>query len=185
MTPEGRQRVDARDKRRVRTTVPALTFAVGRAAVAAALSTVVIAGCGRSGTARPHKPVSPAPGKGIVAYSALRAAVVTMRQYSPESLMWQTVSIDGNGTGVLTSLIAEISGAVRRSFHLPAPQAARLRRLLGAARRAPSPRGRDPRAELYTLHISGEPTAAIQGSMPKPLRALVSYLSGLMLTYCC
>ena len=52
------------------------------------------------------------------------------------------------------------------------------------------PRGRwpgsgEPRAELYTLHISGMPSANIQGRMPKPLGALVRFLSGLMLAHCC
>lgn len=87
---------------------------------------------------------------------------------------------------MLTTLIGEISGARRTWFQLSAPQTARLRRLVAAARSMPPSRpGIAPRAELYTLHISGERSENIQGPMARPLASLVNYLSGLMLTYCC
>jgi hypothetical protein len=108
-----------------------------------------------------------------------------MRQYSPESLLWQTVSVRADGAGQLTTLIGEISGAVRKSFQLPPEQAAVLRRLVAAAPRSHPPQTTDPRAELYTLHISRLPSANIEGRMPGALAALVHFLSGLMLTYCC
>jgi hypothetical protein len=108
-----------------------------------------------------------------------------MRQYSPESLLWQTVSVRADGAGLLTTLIGEISGAVHRSFQLPAQQAAVLRRLVAAARRSHPPPTTDPLAELYRLHISGLPSANIEGRMPTALAELIHFLSGLMLTYCC
>ncbi len=108
-----------------------------------------------------------------------------MRAYSPESLMWQTVSVSSDGTGILTTLIGEISGAERRAFHLPPARAATLRRLVDRARPVREPGRHDPRAELYSVRISGVPSKTIQGSAPKPLNELVRFLSGLMQTYCC
>ena len=76
-------------------------------------------------------------------------------------------------------------GAIRKPFQLPPDQAARLRRLVAAARPVARPASGDPRAELYTLHISGMPSANIQGRTPRPLAALIRFLSGLMLAHCC
>jgi hypothetical protein len=120
-----------------------------------------------------------------VSYSVERGALVTMRQYSPESLLWQTVSVRADGSALLTTLIGEISGAIRKPFQLSPDQAARLRRLVTAARPVARPVSGEPRAGLYTLHISGMPSANIQGRMPKPLGGLVRFLSGLMLAHCC
>jgi hypothetical protein len=111
--------------------------------------------------------------------------LVTLRQYSPESLLWQVVAVQANGRGVLTTLIGEITGAVRTSFQLPAPQVAVLRRLVAGARSVRPPPRSDPHAVFYTLHISGGTAANIQGRMPKRLAALVHFLSALMQTYCC
>lgn len=123
---------------------------------------------------------------GAVAFAAPPAALVTMRQYSPESLLWQTVSVKANGAAVLTTLIGEQVGAIRKSFQLPAPEAARLRRLVAGARSVrPPPPGIAPRDVLYTLHISRGPAENIQGPMHGRLAALVHLLSGLMFTYCC
>ncbi|MBV9004504.1 MAG: hypothetical protein JO181_07575, partial [Solirubrobacterales bacterium] len=84
------------------------------------------------------------------------------------------------------TLIGEIAGARRTWFQLPAGQTARLRRLVADARGVPPPRpGIAPRAELYTLHIADSRSENIQGPMRRPLASLISYLSGLMLTYCC
>ena len=38
---------------------------------------------------------------------------------------------------------------------------------------------------LYTLHIPGEAPTSFEGPMPKRLGALVNFLDGLTLTYCC
>lgn len=111
--------------------------------------------------------------------------LVRMRQYSPESLMWQTVWVKSDGSGVLTTLIGEQVGARQRPFTLPPGQAALLRRLVAAARGVAPPRHPDVKATLYTLTISGERSENVQGAMAKPLAALVSFLSGLTLTYCC
>lgn len=108
-----------------------------------------------------------------------------MREYSPESLLWQTVSVRADGTALLTTLIGEISGAIRKPFQLPPDQAALLRRLVAAARPVSRSTTGDAHAELYTLDIPGMPSANIQGRTPKPLAALIHFLSGLMLTYCC
>jgi hypothetical protein len=108
-----------------------------------------------------------------------------MRQYSPESLLWQAVSIDSNGKARLTTLIGEIAGAVRKSFRLPPVQVARLHRLVRDARGAQASPVHNLQAELYSLYIAGQPSEVIEGKMPKRLEALVNYLSGLMLTYCC
>ncbi len=145
----------------------------------------MIAGCGGNGHTPAHRTTARSSSPRAVAYSVKPGALVTMRQYSPESLMWQTVSVNADGGALLTTLIGEISGAIRKSFRLPPGQAAVLRRLVAAARRAATPADSDPRAELYTLHISGRPAANIQGRMPKPLAALVRFLSALMLTHCC
>ena len=111
--------------------------------------------------------------------------LVRMRVYSPESLMWQTVWVQRDGAGVLTTLIGEQVGARQRPFQLPLRQTALLRRLVAAARGVAPPRHPDPKATLYTLTISGEPSENVQGSMAKPLAGLVNFLSGLTLTYCC
>ncbi len=119
------------------------------------------------------------------AYSYLPGALVTMRQFSPQSLLWQTISIQPNGRGLLTTLIGEISGAVRRHFELSAAQKVTVSRLaVTAARVAPST-SHDPRAELYTLTLRGRPAENLQGEMPPALSALTRYLSGLMTSYCC
>jgi len=99
--------------------------------------------------------------------------------------MWQTVWVKSDGSGVLTTLIGEQVGARQRPFRLPAGQAGLLRRLVTAARGVPPPRHTDPKATLYTLAISGKPSENVQGAMAAPLAALVNFLSGLMLNYCC
>ena len=112
--------------------------------------------------------------------------MVMMRQFSPESLMWQTVEVGDNGAGVLITLIGEQVGAVRTPFRLAPARAALLRRLVAGARSVePPPQGAAPRATLYTLHIRGEPGENLQGPMRRPLARLVGFLSGLMLRYCC
>jgi hypothetical protein len=109
-----------------------------------------------------------------------------MRQYSPESLLWQTVSVRRNGSGVLTTLIGESVGAERKAVQLPAVQTAHLRTLVTHAESVRPPRpGIAPRATLYTLHIAGRPAENIQGPARPPLHALVAFLSGVMFTYCC
>lgn len=119
-------------------------------------------------------------------YNAIAAsALVTMRQLSPQSLMWQSVAVKADGTALLTTLIGELAGAPRRTFQLPARQAALLRRLVVRARGAGVPSWINPRAKYYTLHIRGEQALVIEGPMPRRLAALVNFLSGLMFTYCC
>jgi hypothetical protein len=145
----------------------------------------VLTGCGSGRHATAHKTTARASSARHVAFSVQPPALVTLRQYSPESLLWQVVSVKAGGKGVLTTLIGEITGAVRKSFQLPAPQAAVLRRLVADARSVRPPPRSDPRAVFYTLHISGGAAANIQGRMPRRLAALVHFLSGLMLTYCC
>jgi hypothetical protein len=109
-----------------------------------------------------------------------------MRAYSPASLLWQTVSVRRDGLGLLTTLIGETVGAKRRSFQLPPSQAMLVRTLVARARSVRPPlAGVAPRDTLYTLHIAGAAPKNVQGPMRRPLRALVNFLSGLMLTYCC
>ncbi len=168
-----------------------------RASAVALGLALVIAGCGGAGhtssretsTAASTAAVQTSTAASTAAAAAFASgppALVTMREYSPESLLWQLVSVKPNGAAMLTTLIGEISGARRTWFHLPAGQDAQLHRLVAGARGVPPPRpGTAPRAELYTLHIAGERSENIQGPMPRPLASLVNYLSGLMLTYCC
>jgi hypothetical protein len=149
------------------------------------LLVVAITACGSNGRTSSQQTTTRASSQGAVSYSVERGALVTMRQYSPESLLWQTVLVRADGSALLTTLIGEISGAIRKPFQLSPDQAARLRRLVTAARPVARPVSGEPRAELYTLHISGMPSANIQGRMPKPLGGLVRFLSGLMLAHCC
>jgi hypothetical protein len=118
-------------------------------------------------------------------YSLVRHSLVWMRQFSPESLMWQTVSVFNTGRGELTTLIGEISGAERRPFRISAGRLARLRRLLADSRRARIPPHHDLRATLYTLHVRGRPSVIIQGAIPRSMEPLIRFLTGLMSTYCC
>ena len=108
-----------------------------------------------------------------------------MKAYSPRSLIWQTVSLDANGTGILISFVGEVSGARPTTFHLNRQQATILRRLVNRARHVPEPTRGEPMAELDWLHISGAPAKTIHGPAPAPLTALVRFLDGLMQTYCC
>lgn len=151
-------------------------------AAAPLLAVLVSAGCGgqESGTT-----TSTASRAATAFVTQPRRAIVSMRAYSPESLMWQTVSLSADGSGILTTLIGEISGAERRSFRLPARQASTLRRLVTRARPVPQPTAHDPRAELYSVRIAGAPSKTVQGRARAQLEALVRFLSGLMQTYCC
>ena len=107
-----------------------------------------------------------------------------MRRFSPVSLMWQTVFVQPDGRGLLTSLIGETGGAPHRAFRLPASQLATLRRLIAGARSV-KPRPSRPGDYLYTLHIPGEAQFSFEGPMPSRLSALINFLDGLTLTYCC
>ena len=159
---------------------------VGRAitrVTVALLAGSAIAGCG--GGSRATTSRSPATRGGVTFVTQPRRTLVAMRAYSPESLMWQTVSLSADGSGILTTLIGEISGAERRFFRLPASQAATLRDLVDRARVTPQPRAHDLRAELYSIRIAGAPSKTVQGPARLPLEALVRFLGGLMRTYCC
>ena len=118
-------------------------------------------------------------------FTYLPGALVTMRQFSPQSLLWQTISVQPSGHAQLTTLIGEIAGAVRKRFVLPAAQAAKVRQLVRAARTVAPPRPHDPQAQLYTLTLPGLPAESLQGTTPPALTALTGYLSGLMFNYCC
>lgn len=111
-------------------------------------------------------------------------AIVSMRRFSPTSLMWQTIFVRPNGTGLLTTLIGEEAGAPHRSFQLSPRQLTSLRRLIEAAGPAKPGPGK-PGPYIYTLHFPGKPALSLEGPMPKPLGALVNFLDGLTLTYCC
>jgi len=111
-------------------------------------------------------------------------AIVSMRRFSPVSLMWQTVFVQPAGNGLLTTLIGEIGGAPHRAFRLTAGQLAILRRLIAAARSVkPGPSTAGP--YLYSLHIAGEKPVSMEGPLPSRLNQLVNFLNDLMLTYCC
>lgn len=111
-------------------------------------------------------------------------AIVSMRRFSPVSLMWQTIFVRPDGNGLLTSLIGEIGGAPHKAFRLSAGQLATLRRLLAATRSVkPGPSRSGP--YLYSLHIAGATPISVEGPMPMRLTQLVNFLNGLMLTYCC
>jgi hypothetical protein len=109
--------------------------------------------------------------------------MVTMRALA-RSMLWQTVFVRGNGQGVLTTLIGEVSGALQRPFRLSPGQVVTLRRLIAAARSVPPPHD-SLGSDLYTLHISGQAAENLSGPMPEPLAALVKFLGNLMLAYCC
>jgi hypothetical protein len=135
--------------------------------------TTASAGAKMTASAQPHTFIPPP-----------ADAIVTMRRFSPVSLMWQSVFVQPDGNGLLTSLIGETAGAPHRRFHLSARQLATLRRLITAAK--PVKTGPSSRGDyLYTLHIAGEASVSFEGSMPTRLRQLVDFLSALMLTYCC
>ena len=108
-----------------------------------------------------------------------------MRQFSPQSLLWQAISIQPDGHVLLTTIIGEIAGAQRRRLTLPPSQTAKLRRLVAAARRVAPPRPHNPQAQLYTLTLPGLPAESLQGTTPPALTALTGYLSGLMFNDCC
>lgn len=160
------------------------------------LAALGLAGCGakaasrtvtRSSTAVVPTPVLPTQPASAQAHKFIPPpadAIVTMRRFSPVSLTWQSVFVEPNGYGLLTSLIGETAGAPHRAFQLPATQLARLRRLIAGAR---SVRPGPSRAGdyLYTLHIHGEAQFSFEGPIPKRLAALVNFLDGLTLTYCC
>ncbi|HEX4010110.1 MAG TPA: hypothetical protein VHX62_08885 [Solirubrobacteraceae bacterium] len=122
---------------------------------------------------------------GATDFSLLRGSLVWMRQYSPESLMWQTVSVFSTGRAELTTLIGEIAGAERRPFRISPRQVTRLRRLLAVSRAAKIPVQHDLRATLYTLHVSGRTSVILQGTIPTRMKPLVGFLTGLMSAYCC
>ena len=155
------------------------------------MAVLALSACGGVGRADDHSvststSVTGTAGDGTAAdYSLVRHSLVWMRQFSPESLMWQTVSVFTTGRGELTTLIGEISGAERRSFRISAGQLADLRRLLTGSRRARIPTQHNLRATLYTLHVSGRPSVIIQGAIPRPMQPLIRFLTGLMSTYCC
>lgn len=157
------------------------------------LLALVLAGCGNSSQSPTRSATADAPaeahaGKHDVSDTRFLSPgrpLVRMRSYSPESLMWQTVWVRGDGSGVLTTLIGEQVGARQRPFQLSARQAGQLRRLVAAARGVSPPRHTDPKATLYTLAISGRPSENVQGAAARPLAALVNFLGALMLNYCC
>lgn len=159
---------------------------------------VMVAACGSgashssapptaAATSAPHASSASEPAaSGSEAHFSFRSdALVTMREYSPASLLWQTVSVNENGAAVLTTLIGEQTGATQKSFQLSARQAAALRRLVAGARTVRPPRPNDPHAMLYTLHIAGLPGENLEGRTPPRLTALVTFLGNLMLTECC
>jgi hypothetical protein len=111
-------------------------------------------------------------------------AIVTMRRFSPVSLMWQVVFVEPDGNGLLTSLIGETAGAPHRRFHLSMGQLATLRRLIAAAKPV-KPGPSKPGDYLYTLHLAGEAPISFEGPIPGRLHQLVNFLGALMLTYCC
>jgi hypothetical protein len=47
-------------------------------------------------------------------------AIVSMRRFSPVSPMWQTIFVQPDGHGLLTSRIGETGGAPHRPFQLSA-----------------------------------------------------------------
>jgi hypothetical protein len=98
--------------------------------------------------------------------------------------MWQSIFIRRDGTGVLTSLVGEISGAPQRPFRLPRGQFVKLRRLIAGARTARRGANR-PGDYIYSLHIAGQPPLGLEGPMPRQLSSLVGFLGNLMLSYCC
>jgi hypothetical protein len=165
---------------------------VGAAAVIVCLSAALaLSGCGGAAerqTVTRRNTISAAPQiRAARAHTFIAPpanAIVSMRRFSPTSLMWQTIFVRPNGSGLLTTLIGEEAGAPHRPFQLSARQLASLRRLVEAARSA-KPGPSRPGPFLYTVHLPGEATFSLEGPMPKPLHALVAFLDGLTLTYCC
>lgn len=169
-----------------------------RAWIACPVICLALASCGSTATPRTVTRVTnasdgPAAASVTARKAAARAhtfvpppanAIVSMRRFSPESLMWQTVFVRPDGSGLLTSLIGETAGAPHRAFQLSAHQLATLRRLIAAARSSRAGPGR-PGPYLYTLHLPGKATMSLEGPMPARLRALLDFLDGLTLTYCC
>jgi hypothetical protein len=160
------------------------------------LAGLALVGCGANGKPRavartttasvptPVLPTQPASARAHTFISPPADAIVTMRRFSPVSLMWQSIFVQPDGHGLLTSLIGETAGAPHRAFRLSASQLATLRRLIAAAKSVkpgPSKSG----DYLYTLHIPGEAQFSFEGPMPRRLTALVNFLDGLTLTYCC
>lgn len=158
--------------------------------LAVAVAALTLGGCGGTTRVAGHASTVPrgasaATASGAGDYSDVRGSLVWMRQYSPESLMWQTVSVDRSGRGELTTLIGEISGAERTPFRIAPGQVTVLRRLLARSRGAHIPSRHNLRATLYTLHVSGHPSVILQGRIPRRMQPLVRFLTGLMVTYCC
>lgn len=111
-------------------------------------------------------------------------AVVTLRRFTPVSLMWQSVFVRPDRSGVLTSLIGEVGGAPQRKFRLSSSQFGRLSHLVAVARHVQH--GVSGSGDyIYYLRIGREPLRSFQGKIPVQVRPLFSFLGGLMLTYCC
>lgn len=156
---------------------------------AVAVAALALGGC--AGTTRPTAATgttatsTTTTGGGASDYSDVRGSLVWMRQYSPESLMWQTVSVAPTGRAELTTLIGEIAGAERTPFRISPGQLADLRRLLATSRGVRIPSHHNLRATLYTLHVRGHPSIILQGTIPRQMQPLVRFLTGLMSTHCC
>ena len=169
-----------------------------RTFVACSVMCLALVSCGGAANSRSAtRPTTAAAGPAAASLATRKAAVrahtfipppanaiVSMRRFSPVSLMWQTVFVRPDGSGLLTSLIGETAGAPHRSFRLSSHQLATLRRLIATARSV-KPGPSRPGPFLYTLHLPGEATMSLEGPMPKRIGALLNFLDGLTLTYCC
>jgi hypothetical protein len=152
---------------------------------------VALAGCGGS-TRSPTRTVAP-PSERPSPTAVRRAkfintppdALVSMRRFSPKSLMWQTVFVRTNGTGVLTSLIGEIGGVPQVPFRLPAAQLHKLKRLIARSRPGNYVGSNGQPDYTYALRILRHPPEGITGPVPRSVAPLVALLGGLMFKYCC
>jgi hypothetical protein len=142
----------------------------------------VAAGCGGHSASRHATASVPAHRAAFIRPPA--SAVVALRRFSPKSLMWQSVFVRPDGSGVLTSLVGEISGAPQKPFRLSRAQVGTLQRLIATARTEKPPTGSNG-DYIYSLHIAGRPAQGFGSPVPGPLGSLVNFLGGLMYTYCC
>jgi hypothetical protein len=111
--------------------------------------------------------------------------LVYMQQVRPVTITPQSVSIDADGEGAVIVVIGELTIPKPTRFRLDPQALARLHRLLSRADLAalhidaPIP----DRALMYTVRSDGHQVRVVEGHVPKQMRGLVGFLSGLIARY--
>jgi hypothetical protein len=111
-------------------------------------------------------------------------ALVQLKQ-EPPGMVWQSIFVRPNGTGIVTTLVGEIVGAHQDPFRLSAAQFATLKRLIAAtrtsARKSPAV---NHTGYLFLLQLHGRSPSSFDGDTPTRYGALVRFLAGVMYVHC-